>query len=448
MAGSSDKASQQTRAKWLCLNCGLEFQGAKTKPECPECFNKCDFLLVRLNREGLPAMSDEEEIMKEPEIPLTLQTQDELEYRDELLDYIRRKNLARARRKMLEETAEELKVKRELEKLQHGENGNFTTDGGQNLSAAPLLITALAPTKEEREALLKELSENKELALSLGLMLNAPRSMMPFFPFFAPSMQQQQQTAVTDLAEALEKLAKIAREGRENDGGIEELREELRELREALTKRDPVEDIKKLWELQKELREEAGEGKGKKEEIELLAKAVEKMGETTSKAIASLKATLLRLEEEKKGGSSYEKEIERLRNQMKNMKDFVDTIAEISRTFTSTSSDGEDYYKRKEFEHKLRLEELEKEKELERERRKRERDMAIAKLLEMMRSKHRESEEDEEEEEEEKERFVIGDEEEERGVKGIEIEIGEEEEREEEGEEKGEDAEKEVSGNE
>ena len=433
MAGSSsERASQQTRAKWLCLNCGLEFQGAKTRPECPECFNKCDFLLVRLNREGLPAMTamdDEEEVMKEPELSLTLHTQDELEYKDELLDYIRRKNLARARRKMLEEEAEELKVKRELEKLQHGENGNFTTDGSQNLSAAPLLITALAPTKEEREALLKELSENKELALSLGLMLNAPRSTMPFFPFF--TSPNTQQTAVKDLAEALEKLANITQQ-QSNDG----LREEIRELKEVIlesSKRDPVEDIKKLWELQKELREEVGGEKGKKEEIELLAKAVEKMGETTSKAIASLKATLLRLEEEKKGGSSYERELERLRNQMKNIKEFVDAIGDISKTFTSsTSSDGEEYYKRKEFEHKLRLEELEKEKELERERRKRERDMAIAKLLEMMRSKHRESDEEEgeeEEEENEEDRFGIGSVGEEE--KSIEIEIGDEEEEEE-----------------
>jgi len=433
MAGSSsDRASQQTRAKWLCLNCGLEFQGAKTKPECPECFNKCDFLLVRLNREGLPAMSDEEEIMKEPELTLTLHTQDELEYKDELLDYIRRKNLARARRKMLEEEAEELKVKRELEKLQHGENGNFITDGGQNLSAAPLLITALAPTKEEREALLKELSENKELALALGMMLNAPRSTMPFFPFFAPPMQQaQQQTAVTDLAEALERLAKIAREERRNDGGIEELREELRELREALTKRDPVEDIKKLLEIRRELQELQGEEKGKREEVELLSKAVKEMGESVNKAISSLKATILRLEQER-GGGSQEREIERAKKVMQSLKEYVDAAKELTNILSSSSGDGEDYYKRKKFEHELELERLEKEKELERERRKRERDMAIAKLLEMMRSKHHESDEEEEEEEEENEedRFEIGSVEEE-GGKGIEIEIGDEEEEEE-----------------
>ena len=433
MAGSSsERASQQTRAKWLCLNCGLEFQGAKTKPECPECFNKCDFLLVRLNREGLPAMSDEEEIMKEPELTLTLHTQEELEYKDELLDYIRRKNLARARRKMLEEEAEELKVKRELEKLQHGENGNFTTDGGQNLSAAPLLITALAPTKEEREALLKELSENKELALSLGLMLNAPRSTMPFFPFFAPQAQQQQQTAVTDLAEALERLAKIAREERRNDGGIEELREELRQLREALTKRDPVEDIKKLLEIRRELQELQGEEKGKREEVELLSKAVKEMGESVNKAISSLRATILRLEQER-GGGSQEREIERAKRVMQNLKEYVDAAKELTNILSSSSGDGEDYYKRKKFEHELELERLEKEKELERERRKRERDMAIARLLEMMRSKHRESDEEEEEEEEE-DRFEIGSVEEE-GGKGIEIEIGDEEEEEERKEE-------------
>jgi len=433
MAGSSsERASQQTRAKWLCLNCGLEFQGAKTKPECPECFNKCDFLLVRLNREGLPAMSDEEEIMKEPELTLTLHTQDELEYKDELLDYIRRKNLARARRKMLEEEAEELKVKRELEKLQHGENGNFTTDGGQNLSAAPLLITALAPTKEEREALLKELSENKELALSLGMMLNAPRSTMPFFPFFAPQAQQQQQTAVTDLAEALEKLAKIAREERRNDGEIEALREELRELREALTRRDPVEDIKKLLEIRRELQELQGEEKGKKEEVELLSKAVKEMGESVNKAISSLKATILRLEQER-GGGSQEREIERAKRVMQNLKEYVDAAKELTNILSSSSSgDGEDYYKRKKFEHELELERLEKEKELERERRKRERDMAIARLLEMMRSKHREGDEEEgeeEEEENEEDRFGIGSVGEEE--KSIEIEIGDEEEEEE-----------------
>ncbi|RLE42655.1 hypothetical protein DRJ16_04595, partial [Candidatus Woesearchaeota archaeon] len=355
MAGSSsERASQQTRAKWLCLNCGLEFQGAKTKPECPECFNKCDFLLVRLNREGLPAMTamdDEEEVMKEPELSLTLQTQEELEYKDELLDYIRKKNLARARRKKLEEEVEELKMKRELEKLQRGENGNFT-DGGQNLSAAPLLITALAPTKEEREALLKELSENKELALSLGLMLNAPRSTMPFFPFFAPPMQQaqqQQQTAVTDLAEALERLAKIAREERRNDGEIEALREELRELREALTKRDPVEDIKKLLEIRQELQELQGEEKGKKEEVELLSKAVKEMGESVNKAISSLKATILRLEQER-GGGSQEREIERAKRVMQNLKEYVDAAKELTNILSSSSSgDGEDYYKRKKF---------------------------------------------------------------------------------------------------
>ena len=373
-------------------------------------------------------MSDEEEIMKEPEITLTLHTQDELEYKDELLDYIRRKNLARARRKMLEEEAEELKVKRELEKLQHGENGNFTTDGGQNLSAAPLLITALAPTKEEREALLKELSENKELALALGMMLNAPRSStMPFFPFFTPPMQQQQQTAVTDLAEALERLAKIAREERRNDGGIEELREELRELREALTRRDPVEDIKKLLEIRRELQELQGEEKGKKEEVELLSKAVKEMGESVNKAISSLKATILRLEQER-GGGSQEREIERAKRVMQNLKEYVDAAKELTNILSSSSSgDGEDYYKRKKFEHELELERLEKEKELERERRKRERDMAIARLLEMMRSKHREGEE---EEEEENDRFEIGSIGEE-GEKGIEIEIGDEEEEEE-----------------
>jgi len=439
MAGSSsEKASQQTRAKWLCLNCGLEFQGAKTKPECPECFNKCDFLLVRLNREGLPAMTamenDEEEVMKEPELSLTLHTQEELEYKDELLDYIRKKNLARARRKKLEEEVEELKMRRELEKLQRGENGNFT-DGGQNLSAAPLLITALAPTKEEREALLKELSENKELALSLGLMLNAPRSTMPFFPFFAPQAQQQQQTAVTDLAEALERLAKIAREERRNDGGIEELREELRQLREVLTKRDPVEDIKKLLEIRRELQELQGEEKGKREEVELLSKAVKEMGESVNKAISSLKATILRLEQER-GGGSQEREIERAKRVMQNLKEYVDAAKELTNILSSSSGDGEDYYKRKEFEHKLRLEELEKEKELERERRKRERDMAIAKLLEIMRSKHRESDEEEEEEEEnEEDRFEIGSVG--REEKSIEIEIGDEEEGEERKEEEG-----------
>ena len=429
---SSKKASQQTKAKWLCLKCGLEFQGAKTKPECPECFNKCDFLLVRLNREGLPAMTamdDGEEVMKEPELSLTLQTQDELEYKDELLDYIRRKNLARARRKMLEETAEELRVKRELEKLQHGENGG-STDGGQNLSAAPLLITALAPTKEEREALLKELSENKELALSLGLMLNAPRSTFPFFPFFAPQAQQQQQTPVTDLAEALERLAKIAREERGNDGGIEELREELRQLREALTKRDPVEDIKKLLEIRRELQELEGEGKGKREEVELLSKAVKEMGESVNKAISSLKATILRLEQER-GGGSQEREIERAKRVMQNLKEYVDAAKELTNILSSSSGDGEDYYKRKKFEHELELERLEKEKELERERRKRERDMAIARLLEVMRSKHREGEEEEgeeEEEENEEDRFEIGS----VGEEEIEIEIGDEEEEEKE----------------
>ena len=437
MAGSSsERASQQTRAKWLCLNCGLEFQGAKTKPECPECFNKCDFLLVRLNREGLPAMTamenDEEEVMKEPELSLTLHTQEELEYKDELLDYIRKKNLARARRKKLEEEVEELKMKRELEKLQRGENGNFT-DGGQNLSAAPLLITALAPTKEEREALLKELSENKELALALGMMLNAPRSStMPFFPFFTPPMQQQQQTAVTDLAEALERLAKIAREERRNDGEIEALREELRQLREALTRRDPVEDIKKLLEIRRELQELQGEEKGKKEEVELLSKAVKEMGESVNKAISSLKATILRLEQER-GGGSQEREIERAKRVMQNLKEYVDAAKELTNILSSSSGDGEDYYKRKKFEHELELERLEKEKELERERRKRERDMAIARLLEMMRSKHRESDEEEEEEEEE-DRFEIGSVEEE-GGKGIEIEIGDEEEEEERKEE-------------
>ena len=377
-------------------------------------------------------MSDEEEIMKEPELTLTLHTQDELEYKDELLDYIRRKNLARARRKMLEEEAEELKVKRELEKLQHGENGNFTTDGGQNLSAAPLLITALAPTKEEREALLKELSENKELALSLGMMLNAPRSTMPFFPFFAPQAQQQQQTAVTDLAEALEKLAKIAREERRNDGEIEALREELRELREALTRRDPVEDIKKLLEIRRELQELQGEEKGKKEEVELLSKAVKEMGESVNKAISSLKATILRLEQER-GGGSQEREIERAKRVMQNLKEYVDAAKELTNILSSSSSgDGEDYYKRKKFEHELELERLEKEKELERERRKRERDMAIARLLEMMRSKHREGDEEEgeeEEEENEEDRFGIGSVGEEE--KSIEIEIGDEEEEEE-----------------
>jgi len=430
VGSSSEKASQQTRARWLCLNCGLEFQGAKTKPECPECFNKCDFLLVRLNREGLPAMTamdDEEEVMKEPELSLTLHTQEELEYKDELLDYIRRKNLARARRKMLEETAEELKVKRELEKLQHGENSD--TDGGQNLSAAPLLITALAPTKEEREALLKELSENKELALALGMMLNAPRSTMPFFPFFAPQAQQQQQTAVTDLAEALEKLAKIAREERRNDGGIEELREELRQLREALTRRDPVEDIKKLLEIRRELQELQGEEKGKREEVELLSKAVKEMGESVNKAISSLRATILRLEQER-GGGSQEREIERAKRVMQNLKEYVDAAKELTNILSSSSGDGEDYYKRKKFEHELELERLEKEKELERERRKRERDMAIARLLEMMRSKHRESDEEEEEEEEnEEDRFEIGSVG--REEKSIEIEIGDEEEEEE-----------------
>ena len=378
--------------------------------------------------------NDEEEVMKEPELSLTLHTQEELEYKDELLDYIRKKNLARARRKKLEEEVEELKMRRELEKLQRGENGNFT-DGGQNLSAAPLLITALAPTKEEREALLKELSENKELALSLGLMLNAPRSTMPFFPFFAPQAQQQQQTAVTDLAEALERLAKIAREERRNDGGIEELREELRQLREVLTKRDPVEDIKKLLEIRRELQELQGEEKGKREEVELLSKAVKEMGESVNKAISSLKATILRLEQER-GGGSQEREIERAKRVMQNLKEYVDAAKELTNILSSSSGDGEDYYKRKEFEHKLRLEELEKEKELERERRKRERDMAIAKLLEIMRSKHRESDEEEEEEEEnEEDRFEIGSVG--REEKSIEIEIGDEEEGEERKEEEG-----------
>ena len=405
MAGSSsEKASQQTRAKWLCLNCGLEFQGAKTKPECPECFNKCDFLLVRLNKDGLPAvhdaMGDENEVKAlELTMPATL---DDLEYNDELKELVRKRVLLRAERKKLEEEAEMLRTRKELERLRKGEEGeDFNGFNGFSAAAnpaAPLLITALAPTKEEREALLKELSENKELALSLGLMLNAPRYSMPFFPFLGGGKEQ---TSVSELADALKKLAEIVSERNNNDG----IREEIKELRDTLlevAKRDPVDDIKKLLDLQRTLREELGEEKGRKEEIELLAKAVREVGENTNKAIASLKATLARMEQERREGSSYERELERLRNQMKNMKEFVDALSDLTRTFSLSSGDSDDYYKRKKFEHELRLEELEKEKELEEVRRRRERDMVIARLLDTI-HKRRSGGGREEEEEEERE---------------------------------------------
>ena len=403
-SSSSEKASQQTKAKWLCLNCGLEFQGAKTKPECPECFNKCDFLLVRLNKDGLPAvhdaMGDENEVKAlELTMPATL---DDLEYNDELKELVRKRVLLRAERKKLEEEAEMLRTRKELERLRKGEESEdfngFNSFSAAANPAAPLLITALAPTKEEREALLKELSENKELALSLGLMLNAPRYSMPFFPFLGGGKEQ---TSVSELAEALKKLADIVGERNNNDG----IREELRELRDTLlevAKRDPVDDIKKLLDLQRSLREELGEDKGRKEEIELLAKAVREVGENTNKAIASLKATLARMEQERREGSSYERELERLRNQMKNMKEFVDALSDLTRTFSLSSGDSDDYYKRKKFEHELRLEELEKEKELEEVRRRRERDMVIARLLDTI-HKRRSGEEREEEEESEKE---------------------------------------------
>jgi len=420
---SSDKASQQTKAKWLCLNCGLEFQGAKTKPECPECFNKCDFLLVRLNKDGLPAvhdaMGDENEVKAlELTMPATL---DDLEYNDELKELVRKRVLLRAERKKLEEEAEMLRTRKELERLRKGEesedfngfNGGFSAAANP---AAPLLITALAPTKEEREALLKELSENKELALSLGLMLNAPRYSMPFFPFLGGGKEQ---TSLSELADALKKLADIVNERNNNDG----IREELRELRETLlevAKRDPVDDIKKLLDLQRTLREELGEDKGRKEEIELLAKAVKEVGENTNKAIASLKATLARMEQERREGSSYERELERLRNQMKNAKEFVDALSDLTRTFSLSSGDSDDYYKRKEFEHKLRLEELEKEKELEEERRRRERDKVLVRLLDVL---HKRRKGGEEEDEENEERGKEGEEEE--GERGLKLEIDE-----------------------
>jgi len=343
-------------------------------------------------------MGDENEVKAlELTMPATLE---DLEYNDELKELVRKRVLLRAERKKLEEEAEMLRTRKELERLRKGEesedfNGGFSAAANP---AAPLLITALAPTKEEREALLKELSENKELALSLGLMLNAPRYSMPFFPFLGGGKEQ---TSLSELAEALKKLADIVGERNNNDG----IREELRELRDTLlevAKRDPVDDIKKLLDLQRTLREELGEDKGRKEEIELLAKAVREVGENTNKAIASLKATLARMEQERREGSSYERELERLRNQMKNMKEFVDALSDLTRTFSLSSGDSDDYYKRKKFEHELRLEELEKEKELEEVRRKRERDMVIARLLDTI-HKRRSGEEREGEEESEKE---------------------------------------------
>jgi len=346
------------------------------------------------------AMGDENEVKAlELTMPATL---DDLEYNDELKELVRKRVLLRAERKKLEEEAEMLRTRKELERLRKGEESEdfngFNSFSAAANPAAPLLITALAPTKEEREALLKELSENKELALSLGLMLNAPRYSMPFFPFLGGGKEQ---TSVSELADALKKLADIVSERNNNDG----IREELRELRDTLlevAKRDPVDDIKKLLDLQRSLREELGEDKGRKEEIELLAKAVREVGENTNKAIASLKATLARMEQERREGSSYERELERLRNQMKNMKEFVDALSDLTRTFSLSSGDSDDYYKRKKFEHELRLEELEKEKELEEVRRRRERDMVIARLLDTI-HKRRSGEEREEEEESEKE---------------------------------------------
>jgi len=349
-------------------------------------------------------MGDENEVKAlELTMPATL---DDLEYNDELKELVRKRVLLRAERKKLEEEAEMLRTRKELERLRKGEEGEDFNgfNGGFSAAnpAAPLLITALAPTKEEREALLKELSENKELALSLGLMLNAPRYSMPFFPFLGGGKE----TSLSELADALKKLADIVSERNDNDG----IREELRELRDTLlevAKRDPVDDIKKLLDLQRTLREELGEEKGRKEEIELLAKAVREVGENTNKAIASLKATLARMEQERREGSSYERELERLRNQMKNMKEFVDALSDLTRTFSLSSGDSDDYYKRKKFEHELRLEELEKEKELEEVRRRRERDMVIARLLDTI-HKRRSGEEREEEEESEKEEEESG----------------------------------------
>ena len=359
---------------------------------------------MRLNKDGLPAvhdaMGDENEVKTlELTMPATLE---DLEYNDELKELVRKRVLLRAERKKLEEEAEMLRTRKELERLRKGEESeDFNGFNGFSAAAnpaAPLLITALAPTKEEREALLKELSENKELALSLGLMLNAPRYSMPFFPFLGGGKEQ---TSLSELADALKKLADIVSERNNNDG----IREELRELRDTLlevAKRDPVDDIKKLLDLQRTLREELGEEKGRKEEIELLAKAVREVGENTNKAIASLKATLARMEQERREGSSYERELERLRNQMKNMKEFVDALSDLTRTFSLSSGDSDDYYKRRKFEHELRLEELEKEKELEEVRRRRERDMVIARLLDTI-HKRRSGGEREEEEEEERE---------------------------------------------
>jgi hypothetical protein len=145
-----------------------------------------------------------------------------------------------------------------------------------------MFINSLAKMpKEERDEFLKMLSEDPNIAISLGLMLNPPtmRNMMPpYYGYIPPPSAGSGGGSIKDIADAMKTVVDTSMTLK-NDGNsssvetlIGSLKEELHDLKEALTgnKTSPYDELAKIVDIVNKLKPKEDESNELKEELKAI----------------------------------------------------------------------------------------------------------------------------------------------------------------------------------
>jgi len=233
----------KTKTPYLCKSCNEEFEGGKTKSECPNCGETVN--LTRLeSRSGIP-VSDVINATGNPFgrpiqiVPSSSSlVDDEMDQREAELkkreydDTIRDQRLLRAEKKRMQEEKEKKQAEIELIKqekvLEAMKEGGIPVQnfhqpqnnmGGGDPSATPynpnsqMFFTNLLRMEEnERNTLIEMLDNNPNLALSFSMMMN-PQSIdfnqqNPMAGGMLPAMMQQQpQPSMAEVADSVVQMA-------------------------------------------------------------------------------------------------------------------------------------------------------------------------------------------------------------------------------------------------
>ena len=265
----------KVKTPYLCKTCNEEFEGGKTKGECPNCGETVNLTRLELNT-GIP-VSDISNATGNPfGRPITIvpsnvsPPDDDMEHREvelkrrEYEDTIRDQRLLRAERKRMEE--DKAKKQAEIELLKQEQilgamkSGDvpFQTQSQQqqmpgggpspstpyNPNSQMFFTNLLRMEEDERNTMIEMLDNNPNLALAFSMMMN-PQSidvtqMNPMQGGMFPGMMQQQpQPSMTEVADSVVQMAanlmsmvpqSVPQDNSRLEEEMKELRQENRDL--------------------------------------------------------------------------------------------------------------------------------------------------------------------------------------------------------------------------